>query len=112
MLTRHPLVRVVLRRVALGVALLVVVSVLVFAATELLPGDAARAALGGKASETQVQTVRHQLGLDRPLIARYGEWIGGLLTGNLGTSLVAGDIGLQGASSDRTSVGALIAEPV
>lgn len=111
-LDRHPLVRFALRRAAIGVVLMVAVSVFVFASTELLPGDAARAALGAKASEAQVQTVRHQLGLDRPLVVRYGEWVQGLLTGNLGTSLVAGNIGLAGASTSRTPVADLIAEPV
>jgi peptide/nickel transport system permease protein len=88
----------------------IAVSVVVFGATELLPGDAARAVLGAKASEAQVEEVRTELGLDRPAVVRYGQWVGGLLRGDLGTSLTAG-ASFQ-ASQGRTPVTSLIGERV
>lgn len=106
----HPLLRFTLRRLLIGAVLLVAVSVVVFAATEVLPGDAARAVLGAKASEAQVEQVREQLGLGRPAPARYADWIAGLVQGDLGTSLVAGGSAL-GGEEQRISVSTLIGEP-
>jgi peptide/nickel transport system permease protein len=82
-----PLLRFVLRRVAVGVLLVVVVSAIVFAATEVLPGDAARAILGRTATPAAVEELRATLELDRPPLERYLDWLGGLLQGDLGTSL-------------------------
>jgi peptide/nickel transport system permease protein len=83
------------RRLAGGLAALVAVSVLVFAGTELLPGDAAtvilgKSAAGGAATPEQVERLRHRLGLNRPAAARYLEWVGGMVRGDLGTSLYSG----------------------
>lgn len=65
---------------------LFVVSLLVFAAFSIIPGDAARIMLGPNASEAQVNLLRAQMGLDKPLIARYGSWLLGIITFNPGTS--------------------------
>jgi peptide/nickel transport system permease protein len=73
-------------RVLTGLATLLVVSMLVFAATEVLPGDAASAVLGKSATPDQVAQLRKLMGLDKPAVQRYGEWLGGILTGNLGNS--------------------------
>ena len=59
---------------------------LVFAATEVLPGDAAVAVLGRSAAPEQLAELRAQMGLDRPAAERYLDWLGGLLTGDLGNS--------------------------
>jgi peptide/nickel transport system permease protein len=59
---------------------------LVFAGTEVLPGDAASAVLGKTASPEQLAELRAQMGLDRPAAERYLDWLGGLLTGDLGNS--------------------------
>jgi peptide/nickel transport system permease protein len=67
-----------------------VVSVLVFAVTELLPGDVATAILGQSATEETVEAIRRELRLDRPAYVRYFEWLGNMLRGNLGTSLASG----------------------
>jgi peptide/nickel transport system permease protein len=83
---RHPLLRFVARRLAAGVVTLWVVSILVFAGTELLPGDAASAVLGKTATPQQLAEMRQLMGLDRPAIRRYGDWLGGVLTGDLGNS--------------------------
>lgn len=66
------------------------VLVVVFALTSLLPGDTAAVVLGEHATERQVAVLRDQLGLDRPLHVRFLEWVGGLLRGDLGTSLLTG----------------------
>lgn len=83
---RHPLVRFVVARVLAGLLTLFVVSILVFAGTELLPGDAASAVLGKSATPAQVKEMRKLMGLDKPAAQRYGEWVGGLVTGDLGDS--------------------------
>lgn len=65
---------------------LLLVSLLVFTAFSIIPGDTARVMLGPQASESQVDLLRAQLGLDKPLPVRYGEWLWGLLSFNPGTS--------------------------
>ncbi|GMA39268.1 ABC transporter permease [Mobilicoccus caccae] len=80
---------VVLRRLA-GLALaLFVSSLLVFAFMQVLPGDPARVALGLNAGEEAVARLRADFGLDAPLTERYTEWVGGLLTGDFGTSYLS-----------------------
>jgi peptide/nickel transport system permease protein len=68
---------------------LAVSSVLVFAFMAVLPGDPARVALGVNASDDAVAELRRQFGLDRPLPTQYGDWVGGLLHGDLGTSYIS-----------------------
>ncbi|SJM60970.1 ABC peptide transporter, membrane subunit [Gulosibacter sp. 10] len=65
-------------------------SVAVFWATEVLPGDAAGVISGPDATQAQREAVRESLGLDRPAAERYGEWILGALRGDLGASLISG----------------------
>ena len=83
---RHPLARFLARRLAAAVATLFVVSILIFLGTEFLPGDAASAVLGKTATPDQLAEMRDLMGLDRPLPVRYADWLGGLLTGDLGNS--------------------------
>ena len=80
----------VARRLALGGLVLLVVSAVVFIATEVLPGDVARAILGQGATPELVANVRERLGLDEPAHLRYFTWLGNLLAGHLGTSLANG----------------------
>lgn len=80
------LVRMVLRRLAVSVVVLWIVSVLVFVATLLLPGDPARAILGQQATPERVAALSQRLGLDLPVWQRYLDWLGGVLTGDLGFS--------------------------
>jgi peptide/nickel transport system permease protein len=63
-----------------------IVSLIVFLAGQVLPGDPGRAILGNLASQNSVQVLDHELGVDRPLVTRYLSWVGGLLHGNMGTS--------------------------
>ena len=78
-----------LRRFAGGVLMLWLISVLVFATIHVLPGDAATSLLGHDVTPEQVAALTRQLGLDRPLLEQYGSWVGGLFTGDWGTSLVS-----------------------
>lgn len=84
------MIRVLLSRLGWGAATLLAVSLLIFAATELLPGDTATAALGRGASEAAVTELRASLGLERFWLLRYGEWLGHMLTGELGVSMSSG----------------------
>jgi peptide/nickel transport system permease protein len=75
-----------LRRLGLMVLTLFLLSLIVFSAGQILPGDPGRANLGPLAAQSAVQAFDHQFGVDRPLITRYVSWIGGLAHGNFGTS--------------------------
>jgi peptide/nickel transport system permease protein len=86
----HPIVQLLVQRVALGLVTLWVVSVVIFAATQVLPGNAAVAILGHSATPAQLHSLERQLHLDRSVYNQYGTWISGLLSGNPGTSLVNG----------------------
>jgi peptide/nickel transport system permease protein len=77
------------RRLLLGVLVLFLVSVVVFAATQALPGDPALAILGRSATPQSLAALRRQLHLDQPVLSQYWNWIAGLLHGNLGKSLAA-----------------------
>lgn len=80
----------VAQRLALGLLLLLAVSVLIFAGTQILPGDVAEAVLGQTATPETLANLRAEMGLDRPAIERYLSWLGGVLTGDLGTALSNG----------------------
>ena len=78
--------RFLLRRLALSVITLWILSVIVFLGGQLLPGDVGRAILGPLADARAVAALDHQIGADQPLLLQYGHWIGGILTGNMGVS--------------------------
>jgi peptide/nickel transport system permease protein len=78
--------RLVLRRLALALLTLWLVSLLVFAATLALPGDAAQAILGREATPERLAALRDQLNLDEPVVTQYLKWLGGIVTGDLGNS--------------------------
>jgi peptide/nickel transport system permease protein len=84
-------VNIVLKRLGLGLITLFVISILIFSAVELLPGDIAQAVLGQGATEENVAAMREQLGLDRPAPVRYFEWLSGAVVGDFGSSLVSGE---------------------
>lgn len=87
---RGGLPRFVLVRLLLAVLTLAVVSVIVFAATQLLPGNAARAKLGKQATAASVHQLELQLGLNHSALRQYGHFVAGLFTGDPGTSLTSG----------------------
>ena len=82
----HPVVKTVLERLALGLATLFLVSVIIFLAIEMLPGDFGQAILGQSATPETVAAFRRQLGLDQPPLLRYLDWVLGAIQGDLGTS--------------------------
>jgi peptide/nickel transport system permease protein len=88
--TAHPIWRLVRQRTMIGVLTLFLVSVVIFAATEILPGNAAVAVLGRNANPKAVRQLTLQLHLNRPVIDQYWTWLTGLLSGNLGHSLATG----------------------
>jgi len=77
------------RRLVAGLFTLFAVSIIVFAATQVLPGNAATAVLGQSATPLRVAQLEAQMHLNRPAVAQYASWIGGILHGHPGTSLVA-----------------------
>jgi peptide/nickel transport system permease protein len=86
----HPLRDTLLRRLGFGVLTLWLVSVLVFAATQILPGNAASAVLQNTATPQRLHALEVQMGLNRPAVAQYWSWLTGLFHGDLGTSLANG----------------------
>src|SRR3954468_9367908 len=79
--------RTIAIRIILGLLTLLGVSVLIFAATEILPGDVATAVLGQGATPDTVAVFRHELGLDRPAYVRYFEWFFSAIRGDFGVAL-------------------------
>jgi peptide/nickel transport system permease protein len=84
----HPLAAYVLRRLAVGALLVALVSVLVFVATQAL-GDPTSAILGAHADPAAKAELRKELGLDRPVLTQYGDWLSGFVKGDFGTSLAS-----------------------
>jgi peptide/nickel transport system permease protein len=76
----------IVRRLGLALITLLLLSIIVFFAGQVLPGDPGRAILGNLATPGAVHTLDHQLGVDRPLLTQYWSWVTGLLHGNMGTS--------------------------
>jgi peptide/nickel transport system permease protein len=84
------LVKLLTQRIALGLLLLFLVSILIFAGTIILPGDVAQSILGQSATPEALANMRRDLGLNEPPVQRYFNWLGGLLQGDLGTALTSG----------------------
>lgn len=77
------------QRFASSLLTLLLVSVTIFVIAQLLPGDAAQEALGQSATAEQVAALRHEMRLDRPAYVRYVSWLGGMVSGDPGQSMVA-----------------------
>ena len=80
------MIRYVARRIAVAVVVLFISSIVVFSLLQLAPGDPASLIAGPDASQETVAAIRTDLGLDKPLVTQYLDWLGGLLHGDLGTS--------------------------
>jgi len=89
----------VLERLGLGLATLFVVSVIIFSAIEMLPGDFGQAVLGQSATQETIAAFRRELGLDQPAYLRYLHWAGNAVQGDLGTSFSGRNAGSSGAGS-------------
>ena len=86
------MVTYIIRRVLMGIVVLILVSLIVFFSLRLLPGDPAliyvSAQSGGQGvTEERLDEVRHEYGLDKPVPVQYLNWVKGVLTGNLGKSI-------------------------
>jgi peptide/nickel transport system permease protein len=79
---------IILKRLGLGLVTLFIISIIIFGAVELLPGDIAQAVLGQGATDENLAAMREQLGLNQPAALRYVQWLGGAITGDFGNSLV------------------------
>jgi len=82
--------RLIIERTLLGLLTLFVVSILIFAGTEVLPGDVATAVLGPEATPAAVKALRTSLGLDAPAALRYLRWLGNTVQGDFGKALANG----------------------
>ena len=83
----HPILKMALQRLAMGVFTLFVVSVIIAGAVEFLPGDLAQEILGQAATPEAVAAFRAEVGLDKPPVERYFSWLGGVAQGDFGVSL-------------------------
>jgi len=110
--------RMVINRILIGIATLWVVSVLVFVGTAVLPGDVAEIVLGQAATPESLAAYRAERGLDQPLVFQYTDWLGGMMTGDLGISKAGGASisslisGRLGNTMFLAAVVALIAVPL
>ena len=95
----HPVVKTVLERLGLGLATLFFVSIIIFSAIEMLPGDFGQAILGQAALPETVAAFRQELGLDKPAYIRYFDWALGAIQGDLGTSFS----GRNASGADRSA---------
>ncbi|MEM6759124.1 MAG: ABC transporter permease [Pseudomonadota bacterium] len=84
------ILKLLAQRIALGVLLLFLVSILIFVGTIILPGDVAESILGQSATPEALENIRRDLGLNDPPVQRYFAWLGGALSGDLGTALTSG----------------------
>lgn len=85
------MLRHILRRLLLAIPTMFVVVTIIFLLVRVIPGDPARAALGDYASEAAVQSLREDLGLADPLWLQYVKYLGDLVQGDLGTTMVTRD---------------------
>jgi peptide/nickel transport system permease protein len=86
----HPILKLLVQRIALGLILLLAASVLIFVGTQILPGDVAQSILGQGATPETLANLRAELGLNDPPLTRYLNWLFAALQGDLGTALTNG----------------------
>jgi peptide/nickel transport system permease protein len=98
----NAVLRTVLQRLGLGIITLFVVSIVIFSAVTLLPGNFATAILGQSATPETVAAFERSVGLDKPPVVRYFSWIGGVLKGDFGTSFSSA--GALAGGHERTVV--------
>lgn len=110
--------KLIAQRLALGFLLLLMVSALIFAGTQILPGDVAQSILGQSATPESLANLREKLGLNEPALSRYFRWLAGIVQGDLGTALTSG-VDISQAIGQRlantlflAAVAAIISVPV
>lgn len=103
------MVRLIARRLAVSVPLVVLVSLLTYVLQALAPGDTARTILGDHYTPQAYLQLRHQLGLDRPVLVQYWDWLVRALHGDLGTSPISDlDVGQQIANRAQVTVSLIV----
>ncbi|MDJ0822677.1 MAG: ABC transporter permease [Paracoccaceae bacterium] len=107
----NSVLKIIAQRLALGLLTLFIVSIVIFTAVNLLPGDFAEAILGQGATPEAVESIRRDLRLDQPPITRYLEWLGGAVRGDLGNSFAQANFAsfVGDDSGTRTTVAQQIA---
>lgn len=85
------MIAVVLRRIGSAIPILIIVSLITFGMIHMIPGDPAAAIAGLSATPDQIAEIRHDLGLDQPLLTQLVRWYAALLHGDLGNSLLLGE---------------------
>lgn len=102
--------RIILQRLALGLLTLLIVSIVIFVAVNMLPGDFAQAILGQGATDDAIASIRRDLGLDQSMVVRYFAWLNGVVHGDFGTSFASANAAsFSGTNSGTTTVAAQIA---
>ncbi|MEQ9692830.1 ABC transporter permease [Shimia sp. SDUM112013] len=104
------ILKIIAQRLALGVLTLFVVSIVIFAAVNLLPGDFAQLILGQGATPEAVEAIRKDLGLDQPPVTRYFQWLGGAIQGDLGNSFAQANFASFAGSDVGTGKGTVAAQ--
>src|SRR5690606_19748282 len=105
---RRPVTLFVVRRLALLVVAFFVASLLIFLLLRLLPGDLARAMAGLDASPERIEALRERFGLDRPVLVQYFDWMGGVVRGDFGESLLSKTSVLDELGKKLTVTGPLL----
>ncbi|HEX9482412.1 MAG TPA: ABC transporter permease [Solirubrobacteraceae bacterium] len=105
--TRHPIAQFVARRLATGLLTLLVVTVLIFLATNILPGNAATVVLGRNATPARVQRLDERLNVDHSVLWRYTHWLGNAVQGDFGNSAIA-----EAESRPNASISSSIGSPL
>ena len=104
----HSVLGIIVQRLALGVLTLFVVSVMIFAAVNALPGDFAQAILGQGATPEAVEGIRKSVGLDKPPLERYLSWLGGMVQGDFGRSFAQANFeAFAGADTGQGGIGSV-----
>ncbi|MFY0309608.1 ABC transporter permease [Leisingera sp. D0M16] len=94
-----PIVKLLAQRIALSLLLLLLISIVIFAGTIVLPGDVAQSILGQSATPEALANLRAELGVNDPPVERYFAWLFGAIQGDLGTALTSGQDIAQALSS-------------
>src|SRR5260221_11884066 len=87
--------RVIGGRLLQALPVILLATFIVFALLKLVPGDIAVTLAGDNATDARIAEIRTLYGLDRPFFAQYGHWLWGVLHGDLGKSLLSGEVGLD-----------------
>ncbi|WP_299349034.1 ABC transporter permease [uncultured Shimia sp.] len=104
------ILRIIAQRLGLGLLTLLVVSIVIFTAVNLLPGDFAQAILGQGATPEAIEAIRKDLGLNDPPVTRYFQWLGGAIQGDLGNSFAQANFASFAGSDTGSGLASVAAQ--